>query len=238
MSIVTNISWQALKKGALLGNGSYGDVYRGTWEGKEIAIKELLLKKLSDQMQTDFNNETQIMAACQSERIVRLFGVCLEVGHYAIVMEYMPKGSLYQFLQDPKNDLPWTLRWRLSIEIGEGVNYLHQKEIIHRDLKSLNVLLDSDLHAKISDFGLSKVKLETSSTSTTTRTQAGTVRWKAPELFKRKAVPTKASDVYSYGMVLWEITSRQIPFKDATSEVIAMGWIERRRAGGAAGRLP
>ena len=140
MSLPT-IAWKTLQVGDLIGNGSYGDVYRGSWNGKTVAIKKLLLKKLSDTLKEDFENETKIMADCQSERIVRLFAVCNEVGNYAMVMEFMEKGSLYQLLHDEKVELPWSLRWRLALEIGEGLAYLHGKKILHRDLKSLNILV-------------------------------------------------------------------------------------------------
>jgi serine/threonine protein kinase len=110
------------------------------------------------------------------------------------------------------------------MDIGKGLSYLHDREILHRDLKSLNVLLDENFSAKISDFGLSKLKLETSSMSKTSASQkegsVGTLRWKAPELFKLKSRHTKASDAYGYGMVLWEIASRQIPFGEADEIVI------------------
>lgn len=227
MPQLSKITWSSLQKNELLGNGSYGNVFHGTWNGKEVAIKELVLKKLPEKLIADFENETKIMASCQSERIVQLFGACLEMGHYALVMEYMPKGSLYQLLQDSKIELPWSLRWRFALEIGEGLSYLHQKDIIHRDLKSLNILLNSQNQCKISDFGLSTIKQETSSTSTNTKQPVGTVRWQAPELFKRKAVQTKASDVYSYGMLLWEIASRKIPFSDAPNETTAAVWIQQ-----------
>ncbi len=110
--------------------------------------------------------------------------------------------------------------------MGKGLSYLHLQKIIHRDLKSLNVLLDNQYHAKITDFGLAKIKLESNSTSTKTKQGMGTTRWRAPELFKRNVSPNVASDVYSYGMVLWEIASRQLPFSDASDDVTVMGWIK------------
>ncbi len=107
-----------------------------------------------------------------------------------MVMEYLPKGSLYQVLHDSKETLPWNpIRWDIAIDVGKGLSYLHSQNIVHRDLKSLNVLLDDQYRAKITDFGLAKIKLETNSTTTKTKQGMGTTRWRAPELFKRGAKP-------------------------------------------------
>ena len=218
------IPWDALKLEELKGNGSFGDVYRGQWTGKEVAIKVLQLKTLPQQLEQDFANEVKIMLDCKFPNILALYGVCAELGHYAMVMEYMPRGSLYQLLHSDQ-EIPEELRWQIATDIAQGLAYLHGKGVLHRDLKSSNILLDEHFHAKIADFGLAKLKLESSST-TTSRRHIGTIRWRAPELFKRKATATLATDVYSYGMVLWEITSRQIPFSDAQDEITAMGWIK------------
>ncbi len=218
------ISYNSLKIGTLLGNGGYGDVYKATWHGTEVAIKELHLKTLSKALQDEFNHESQMMAQCQFPHIIGLYGVCDEIGHKGFVMEYMPKGSLRAVLEDKSEELSWDIRWPIAIDIGKGLTYLHEKNILHRDLKSLNVLLGADYHAKICDFGLSKIKLETSSSNT--KSNKGTVRWRAPETFKRGFKPVSSSDIYSYGMVLWEIAARELPFADAQDEITAMGWIK------------
>ena len=100
---------------------------------------------------------------------------------------------------------------------------MHGYSILHRDLKSLNILLDDRLRARLADFGLAKVKQETSSQSTVAK---GTVLWMAPELFKRRAEITAAADIWSLGMVLWELVSREIPFKDAQNQLQAATWIK------------
>jgi serine/threonine protein kinase len=101
---------------------------------------------------------------------------------------------------------------------------LFAENILHRDLKSLNVLLDDRYRAKLCDFGLAKVKTETS--SSTKNEVAGTLAWMAPELFKRKAIYTKKADIYSYGMVLWEIAARQLPYQDANgNQALISKWV-------------
>ncbi len=119
--------------------------------------------------------------------------------------------------------MPWSIRWEIALDIGRGLAYLHSKQIIHSDLKSLNVLLDNNYCAKISDFGLAKIKLETQGISDS---KMGTVRWCAPELFQGVS-SSCASDIYSYGMILWEIAVRKLPFCDGLDESIVAGWIAR-----------
>jgi serine/threonine protein kinase len=219
------IAWHHLQVGKLIGQGGFGEVFFGTWNGREVAIKTLKITNLPAYLAKDFETETKIMAECSAcQQIVRLFAVCMESEHFAMVMEFAKNGSLFAVLHDPSIDLSWPERYQIAMDIGKGLSYLHDREILHRDLKSLNVLLDENFCAKISDFGLSKLKLETSSMSKTSATQkegsVGTLRWKAPELFKLKSRHTKASDAYGYGMVLWEIASRQIPFGEADEIVI------------------
>jgi len=218
------ISWHELKLGLLIGNGSYGDVYQGRWQGTEVAIKLLQLKTLSGPIAQEFEHEADIMMQCQFPNTVRLYGVCIEAGHYALIMEYMTQ-SLRHRLQDEKL-LPWSLRWQMAVDITQGLAQLHARKILHRDLKSLNILLDKHQTAKIADFGLAKVKQEVSSSTTKSSKTVGSVRWRAPELFKRHAITTPAADIYSLGMILWELATRQLPFSDAGDEVTVMGWIQ------------
>src|SRR5262249_41445266 len=113
-----------------------------------------------------------------------------------------------------KESLTWKTRYQIGLDISMGVAYLHSQGIIHADLKSLNVLLDVLFRAKISDFGLSKLKLTTSaSTVVGPSGNGGSIRWMAPELFTEEvATTTKPSDVYSYGIILWELGARHLPF--------------------------
>lgn len=218
--------WSTIRVGDLIGHGCLGDTYKGVWQGKEIALKKFPFKQMGEQFAKDFTIEVKVVHECQSERVIRLFAVCMDAGQYALITEYMQKGSLFQFLHQDTSALPWDMRWRLAIEIAEGLSYLHSKEIIHCNLKSRNVLLDAQLHVKLSDFGFQKVKLESSSMAANVNSLAMTVRWQAPELFKRNTQHSKASDVYSLAMILWEIAARKIPFKDASNEIIVMGWIK------------
>lgn len=222
------IPWSDIKVlGEAIGSGSYGVVYQAIWMGSTVAVKELYLRKLSH-LNEDFIKEVSIMSRLKFPNVVEFFGVCMEAGRYGIVMEFLPKGALYYLLKDNKQSLPWELRWKIAYGIVSGMRYLHESQkITHGDLKSLNILLDEKLEAKISDFGLSCIKSETATTTTSTQNK-GSIRWLPPERFNhqpsQKPDPFKV-DIWSIGMVLWEIATRDIPYGYEPQDMIVMMWI-------------
>jgi serine/threonine protein kinase len=224
------VNYQELNKAQILGQGGFGIVYQGTWHYSEVAIKETLLplEQLSSEAKKEFAAEVQVMASLRNPNIVQFYGYCLSP-RYCIVMEYMPEGSLYNALRTEKL-IDWTPRLKIATDIACGLAFLHKAKILHRDIKSLNVLLDKGLRAKLTDFGLSKIKTETL-TSPTTKTSAkdsvGTLAWMAPELFKRRAVYTAKSDIYSLGVTLWELAARKNPFSDAHNPGLIQSWVEK-----------
>src|SRR5665213_3043395 len=179
----TTINHAELKLGKELGRGGFGVVYQGTWRHTDVAVKQLLMDKISPEAAEEFETESQIMAQLRFPNIVQFYGFCMSPT-YCIVMEYMPNGSLFSVLRSNK-PLEWPLRFRIAVDVAKGLSFLHHENILHRDIKSLNVLLDENYKAKLTDFGLSKVKAETKSHATATKTNnkdsVGTVQWMAPE---------------------------------------------------------
>jgi serine/threonine protein kinase len=214
----------ALTLGRLLGEGGFGAVYEGTFAEKPVAIKKLKTHLSKDALK-ELRTEAEIMyhLGTESDYIVRLKKICLEPLHYSLVMELMPKGSLYDLLHNGK-DLPWTIRYQIALDAAWGLKDLHGYHILHRDLKSLNILLDDRLRAKLADFGLAKIKHETSSQGSVAK---GTVLWMAPELFDDEPNMTVYSDMYSFGMVLWELVSRALPYAKAPNQFTVARWIEK-----------
>ena len=209
----TELLPQPLGAGQELGSGGFGTVYRATWQGSEVAVKKLHSAQLTESSRSAFVAEVNVMTKLDSPRLVRLYGACLAPDPYCIVMEYMPRGSLYNLIHS-KEQYAWSVSLQLAIDIGNGLAFLHSEKIIHRDLKSLNILLDAEYRAKICDFGLSRVRQEVSVTSTVSANAVGTNAWNAPELFGLKPKYSFASDIYAYGMILWEILTRETPYKD------------------------
>ena len=201
-----------------LAQGGYGFVYRGEWLGELIAVKELINPNLTNDAIKEFKGEALKMAHLRSPYVVMVYGITLNAqGRLkGIVMEYMPQGSLDRILGNRGIALRWLVRHKMALAVTRGLSYLHQQNIIHNDLKSLNVLVrqqGDEWVLKLTDFGLSRIKQET---SRFTGQPQGTPAWMAPELFEQNTY-SKASDVYAYGIVLWEIVSREIPFRGKTS---------------------
>ncbi len=229
-SVSYQIDYKELTFGRELGKGGFGIVYQGTWrQHAQVAIKQLLFDDISPEASEEFDTESRVMARLRSPHIVQFYGYCA-IPRRCIVMEYMPNGSLYSVLRNTKQPLDWSIRIRIAIDIASGISFLHQEHILHRDIKSLNVLLDASYGAKLTDFGLSKVKSESRSQSMATRTNreaVGTIAWMAPELFGRKAIYTQKSDIYSFGITLWELASRKIPFADAGNPALIPSWVSQ-----------
>jgi serine/threonine protein kinase len=195
-----------------LGRGVSSTVYKGTWKEKVVAIKVLRLELPKDLK--DFKKELYIMSKIKAPNIVHFFGATLEP-KLCIVMELCVNGSLYNYLSKSKHELTWdnVLKW--INETARGINTLHswKPPIVHRDLKTFNLLLDENLNIKVCDFGLSRYmdQGDEISVDTTLQKLRGTYAYTAPEMYCLKNdVPksyTPKSDVYSLGIIVWEIVT-------------------------------
>ncbi|MCE3238488.1 MAG: hypothetical protein K0R24_1469, partial [Gammaproteobacteria bacterium] len=220
----------------LIGRGGFGAVYAGRYQGQPVAIKTLHVT--TAKVVKSLYEEAAVMFRLASPYTVKLQGICSDESETSLVMERMMGGSLFHLLQDESQELPWALRYRLAYEIAEGLGVLHAQGIIHRDLKSLNVLLDEAHHAKITDFGFSKLRGQVTSIALSShKASLGTLAYKSPELMEadsdsddeaasmampvKKAVPYSSySDIYAYGMILWELATRCIPFEEMSQRKI------------------
>lgn len=219
MQISFTIPAKELTLGEKIGQGGFGVVYKGTLHGHiPVAVKQLHTQ-LGPKQQQDFRQEAEAMAKFRSPQVVQFYGVCIEKVPYMLVMEYMPNGSLFSVLQSSQV-LDWSLRQRMAWEGASGLDYLHRAGTLHRDVKALNALVDGEWHIKLTDFGLATAKDEVAKASSANNA-AGTLLWMAPELLAeddnvRCSVKT---DVYSYGVMVWEIAARKIPFQGVKAAV-------------------
>ncbi|CAM9707172.1 unnamed protein product [Ectocarpus fasciculatus] len=166
-----------------------------------------------------FVNELHAMVQLRSQHTVCVFGAVTSVpGKLVLVMEFMEGGDLRTFLSAASVPLESRVANGLACDIAEGMQFLHSKQAIHGDLKSPNVLLTGDNRAKIADFGSARTIEEITSMATRGGTSwrfGTTLKWAAPEVLNDEPVRAE-SDVYSYGVVVWEIVSRQVPWQDAS----------------------
>ncbi|XP_068495474.1 cold-responsive protein kinase 1-like [Phaseolus vulgaris] len=191
-----------------LGEGGFGDVYKGTLKnGKVVAVKKLVFGKSSN-MEDNFEGEVKLISNVHHRNLVRLLGCCSKSQERILVYEYMANKSLDKFLfGNKKGSLNWKQRSDIILGTARGLAYLHEEfhvSIIHRDIKTANILLNDDLQPKIADFGLARLLPEDRSHLSTKF--AGTLGYTAPEYAMHGQLSEKA-DTYSYGIVVLEIVS-------------------------------
>jgi len=219
---------------SILGEGGGSKVWKGSWNGAFVAVKVL---KVDPCMGRDalrsFVQEARILSQIRHPSICTFIGTCMQQGFPAIVLEYMPGGSLHDLLhnrtrpanvtEEPVSVLSARILSRIALEVATGVAYLHDSGVIHRDIKAANVLLDERQHAKVTDFGIStNFGLEHTA-------ETGTYRSMAPEVISHQKYDYKC-DVYSFGVLLWEIVHQQIPFQEdnALQAAFAVAMEEKR----------
>ncbi|XP_004302840.1 PREDICTED: probable LRR receptor-like serine/threonine-protein kinase At1g67720-like [Fragaria vesca subsp. vesca] len=194
-----------------IGSGGFGVVYYGkTKDGKEIAVK--VLTSNSFQGKREFSNEVTLLSRIHHRNLVQFLGYCQEDGRSMLVYEFMHNGTLKEHLYGPlthEQRINWIKRLEIAEDAAKGIEYLHTgcvPAIIHRDLKSSNILIDKNMRAKVSDFGLSKLAVDGAShVSSIVR---GTVGYLDPEYYISQQLTDK-SDVYSFGVILLELISGQ-----------------------------
>ncbi len=187
-------------------------IYRGDWNEQRVAIKALEMdSKIMDDDMAELTREVQIMSRLRNPYIVQLYGVCLEPQRPCLVMEYMEKGSLEQYLQEAK--LEAGQKKQIALDIAKGLSYLHQQHVFHRDLKSANVLINYFGQAKLHNFGLAKIKSNSVKTIIKKSESSASVAWQAPECLQKNNVHSEKSDVYSFGIILWEIMTSKKPYQ-------------------------
>jgi len=224
-----HISWTELKVEEVIGAGGFGKVFRGYYRGHEVAVKAARRDPDEDANETKEKvlQEGKLFWLLKYTNIVGLVGVCLEEPNLCLIMEYARGGALNKILGGRKIRPDVLIDW--AIQIARGMNYLHNGapiSLVHRDLKSSNILISERVEKddellfktlKITDFGLAREVNHTTKISA-----AGTYAWMAPEVIKTSTF-SKGSDVWSYGIVLWELLTGETPYKGINDMAIAYG---------------
>ncbi|KHN30329.1 Receptor-like protein kinase FERONIA [Glycine soja] len=209
----------------VVGMGGFGNVYKGHIENCSTTVAIKRLKPGSRQGIREFKNEIEMLSQLRHPNVVSLIGYCYESNEMIVVYEFMDRGNLHDHIYDTDNlSLSWKHRLQVCIGVARGLHYLHtgaKQVIIHRDVKSANILLDEKWEAEVSDFGLSRIGGPTGiSMMTSVNTEVkGSIGYLDPEYYKRNIL-TEKSDVYSFGVMLLEVLSGRHPL---------LRWEEKQR---------
>ena len=193
-----------------IGSGSYGEVYAAKLHGKIVAVKKLNSRGLKSEHIDSFCSEASLMCQLKHPNVVQFIGAVTQPPDLCIITEYCAKGSLCDLLLNHDIKIEFSKKLQIMIDSAAGMCYLHDSNpvILHRDLKSDNLLVTYDWSIKVADFGLSRFRSEQKQ-----MTQVGTPMWMAPEVIKGEKYTEKA-DVYSFGIIIWEIMTRLEPYDD------------------------
>lgn len=206
-----------------LASGSFGEVWKGYFDGKPAALK---FTKSNDMK--EFIAEAQAQTLILGRQIVQLYGYVIDRTPYCIILEYCPNGDLYSALHDGKKSYIFEnhktsnrltsekINFCLAIDIAEGLVIIHTAGKLHRDMKTENILLDADLRCKIADFGLCIDARQAQNE----KGLCGTPAYIAPEIWTSPSTYTDKGDVYAFGVILWEIFTRQQPWPGSSLEMI------------------
>mmetsp|Transcript_102067 Transcript_102067/g.304621 ORF Transcript_102067/g.304621 Transcript_102067/m.304621 type:complete len:301 (-) Transcript_102067:152-1054(-) len=216
-----------------VGTGCTAEVFRAKMKGQDVAVKQIDWNKsrLGAKEQRAFDREVAIMPKINHRNLVKFLGVASLHRPFRIVTEFCAGGNCFELLHNCEHiELAWAQQHKMCLDVAQAMDYLHKfnPQIIHRDLKSLNLLLsepllnDKDVPlVKVSDFGLSRMKDQAPDSDWGKMTiAAGTCHWMAPEVFIGTSYDEKV-DVYSYGMILFEIVCREIPFEEEEPAVVS-----------------
>jgi len=190
-----------------LGKGFFGEVRVGFYHGEKVACKILYGKSWKNKTENDlFMREISILSELRHSNVINYLGTSIDQNRKIIVMEYMELGTLHDLLIMTSLDFNFLVK--IVRDIAEGMNFLHDNKILHRDFNSKNILLTKGYQAKVADFGLSRKKLEDTTTLSYT---IGQIPWMAPEVLQISKNYSQKADVYSFGVLLWQMISRQSP---------------------------
>ncbi|KAK7318055.1 hypothetical protein RJT34_02752 [Clitoria ternatea] len=221
------IDLRKLNMGEPFAQGAFGKLYRGTYNGEDVAIK-ILERPENDPakaqlMEQQFQQEVMMLATLKHPNIVRFIGACRKPMVWCIVTEYAKGGSVRQFLMKRQNrSVPLKLAVKQALDVARGMAYVHGLGLIHRDLKSDNLLIFGDKSIKIADFGVARIEVQTEGMTPET----GTYRWMAPEMIQHRPYTQKV-DVYSFGIVLWELITGMLPFQNMTAVQAAFAVVNK-----------
>jgi serine/threonine protein kinase len=214
--------WMVDRSQLLIGHrfasGAYSRLFHGIYKEEPVAVKFIRQPddgeddELSAQLEKHFTSEVTILAKLQHRNVIKLVGACNCPPVFCVITEYLSGGSLRSFLRKLEcKTLPLEKVISIALDIARGLEYIHLQGIVHRDVKPENILFDGEFCAKVIDFGVACEEAYCNLIDD----DPGTYRWMAPEMYKHKPYGRKV-DVYSFGLVLWELDTGSLPYEDMT----------------------
>ncbi|RXH73364.1 hypothetical protein DVH24_013048 [Malus domestica] len=187
-------------------------------EEKDVWEIDASMLRYEEKIASGSNGDLKV----RHKNVVQFIGACTKPPKLCIITEFLSGGSMYDFLHKQRGVLSLLSLLRVAIDVSRGMNYLHQNNIIHRDLKAANLLMDGTGVVKVADFGIARVRAE----SGVMTAETGTYRWMAPEVIEHRPYNHKA-DVFSFGVVLWELLTGKLPYENLTPLQAAVGVVQK-----------
>ncbi|KAJ0964823.1 hypothetical protein J5N97_025961 [Dioscorea zingiberensis] len=223
------IDLSKLYLGLRFASGAHSRLYHGIYNDQPVAVK--IIRQPDDdengemayRLEKQFTREVTLLSRLYHRNVLKLVGACKNPPVFCIITEYLSGGSLRAFLHKlERRSLPLPKLLAIALDIARGMEYIHSQGVIHRDLKPENILFDQDFCVKIADFGIA---CEVAYCDTLAE-DPGTYRWMAPEMIKHKPYGHKV-DVYSFGLVLWEMVTGTIPYEEMTPIQAAFAVVDK-----------
>ncbi|KAH9748720.1 protein kinase domain-containing protein [Citrus sinensis] len=202
--------------GLRFAHGAHSRLYHGIYKDEPVAVKIIRIpdddenETLAARLEKQFNREVALLSRLHNPNVIKFVAACKKPPVYCVITEYLSEGSLRAYLHKLEHKtLPLPKLIAIALDIARGMEYIHSQGVIHRDLKPENVLIDQEFHLKIADFGIACEEVYCDALSD----DPGTYRWMAPEMIKHKSYGRKV-DVYSFGLILWEMVAGTIPYEE------------------------
>lgn len=196
--------------GPQIGSGGFGVVHKAKFRNETVAVKKIHAHALSNAASVgEFQSEVAVLCTLRHPNILRFVGACTKPPNLMIITEFMSRGTLFDLLHQSQARVTWPMRKKFALDTCKGMRYLHDSKLLHRDLKSSNLMLDKDMNCKVGDFGLTRISKGSAAVQMTG--QCGTFQYMAVEVLANRPYSEKA-DVFSFGILLWEMVARKLPF--------------------------
>ncbi|KAI0567154.1 Serine/threonine protein kinase [Gracilaria domingensis] len=193
-----------------IGSGGFGVVFKAKFRSQTVAVKKIHAHALMNSASiAEFQSEVAVLCTLRHPNIIGFVGACTRPPNLMIITEFMARGTLFDILHQSNERVTWPMRKKFALDTCKGMRYLHDSKLLHRDLKSSNLLLDKDFNCKVGDFGLTRISKGSAAAQMTG--QCGTFQYMAVEVLANKPYSEKA-DVFSFGILLWEIVARKLPY--------------------------